>query len=130
MYLTEQQVTDLLAALAGLAAPGSALAVNFGVGFEGDDSWRTRAVAAFGRAMAALGNEPMKFRLAPDDTSTFLATAGWTTKEIVTGPELARRYLTGTDLAKQQLNPLAFVVTATRSCHDPIAGTPARSFLA
>ncbi len=115
MYLTESQVTGLLTTLARLAAPGSRLAANFGVGFEGDESPRGRAVTALGRVMTALSHEPMRFRLAPEHTTAFLADAGWTTQEMLTGPDLAIRYLAGTVLATELLNPRSFVVSATRS---------------
>jgi methyltransferase (TIGR00027 family) len=115
MYLTEPEVTGLLTTLGRLGGPGSRLAVNFGVGFGGADSRRTRVRATMGRALVALGREPIKFELSPRGAAAFLAGSGWIAQEVVTGPDLADRYLAGTGLPMAGLNPRAFVTTATRT---------------
>jgi methyltransferase (TIGR00027 family) len=111
MYLTEDQVTGLLRTLAELGGPGSRLGVNFGVGFERPGSRRGR----IGRRVMASGGESFRFRLQPEDATDFLACAGWTTVRILTGPQLADRYLARTVLADVTMTTAGFAVEAARS---------------
>jgi methyltransferase (TIGR00027 family) len=115
MYLTEAQVDALLCELARISGPGSRLAVNFGVGFDADDSARSRRRAALGRMLVKLGREPFRFELAPDDARSFLARTGWTVEDMATGPQLGARYLDGTRFPVMTLNPRAFAVAALRT---------------
>jgi methyltransferase (TIGR00027 family) len=115
MYLTEAQVVALLQTLRDVGGVGSRLAVNFGVGFEGAESRRGRAKSRAGRGLLALGRESTKFTLAPDEAPRLLADTGWRTEALLVGPELAKRYLAGTDLPVERLNPKAFVVSAHRA---------------
>lgn len=113
MYLTEEQVVVLLSCLAELAGVGSRLSVNFGVGGKGkgpaDKPTAKRSTAA------ALAGEPFRFQGSPGDARPFLAALGWTASDVLTGPELAARYLTSNVLPRDHLNPLAFAVSATKA---------------
>lgn len=109
MYLAEEQVSRLLRALVDLGSPVSRLAVNFGVGFERQGSRRGH----IGRQVMASGGEAFRFRLTPADVPAFLAKAGWTTKQILTGPELAKVFLSGTKLADVNVTSSGFAVEAT-----------------
>lgn len=115
MYLTEAQVVALLQTLRDVGGVGSRLAVNFGVGFEGAESRRARAASAAGRGLLALGRESIEFTLPPDKAPAFLGDTGWATETLLVGPELAKRYLAGTDLPIEQLNSKAFAVSAHRA---------------
>jgi methyltransferase (TIGR00027 family) len=115
MYLTEAQVVALLQTLRDVGGVGSRLAVNFGVGFEGAESRRGRATSRAGRGLLALGRESIRFTLASDEAPRLLAKTGWRTEAVLIGPELAKRYLAGTYLPIEQLNPKAFVVSAHRA---------------
>ena len=109
MYLAEEQVSRMLRTVANLGSPVSRLAVNFGVGFERQGSRRGRIA----RWAMASGGEEFRFRLAPSDAPAFLARAGWTTQQILTGPELAKVFLGGTKLADVNVTSSGFVVEAT-----------------
>jgi len=111
MYLAEDHVARLLRTLGGLGGPGSRLAVNFGVGFENQASRRGRV----GRWVMARGGERFRFRLPPCDARPFLAAAGWTVDEVLTGTQLRDRYLVGTNLATTTVTTGGIVVGATRT---------------
>jgi methyltransferase (TIGR00027 family) len=114
MYLTESEVRRLLTTLAELSGPGSRLVVNFGVGFESSTSNRSWGPVMIGRAALAVGREPIRFRLDTGAAPAFLEHCGWHTDELVTGPELGARYLSGTGLPIEAINDRAYVVSATR----------------
>jgi methyltransferase (TIGR00027 family) len=114
MYLTEEKVTSLFRLLASLSAPGSRLAVNFGVGFEQQGSQRGR----IGRRVMAAGGEELRFRLAPADAPGFLAHTGWTIDELLSGPQLRDKYLSGTKLADVNITTSGFAVRAISSAHS------------
>jgi len=108
MYLTENQVAQLLRTLAGLGGPGSRLAVNFGVGFERQESCRGR----LGRRAMAYNGEAFRFRLPLADAPYFLAKAGWTAEQTLTGQQLRDKYLAGTKLAAVNVTTTGFAVEA------------------
>jgi methyltransferase (TIGR00027 family) len=109
MYLTQPQVETMLRSLTDLGGLGSRLAVNFGVGFEQQDSRRGRLAR---KAMAA-GGEELRFRLTPEDAPEFLGKAGWTISQSISGPQLRDRYLSGTKLAAVNVTTSGFAVSAT-----------------
>ena len=108
MYLTEEQVKRLLGRLSGLG-PDSRLAANFGVGFEEQGSQRGRV----GRRVMAAGGEELRFRLAPADAPGFMTNTGWTTNELLSGPQLRDKYLGGTKLATANVTTSGFAIAAT-----------------
>ena len=108
MYLTEPQVTHMLALLSALC-PSGRLAVNFGVGFEQQGSQRGHV----GRKVMAAGGEEFRFRLAPSDARAFMTKAGWTISEQFTGPQLRDRYLSATRLAAADVTTSGFAVAAS-----------------
>ena len=77
MYLTELQVRKLLHALNGLSAPGSRLAVNFGLGVEAIDSRRDTTLYTIS---LSLSGEHIAFRLAPDRATNVLTATGCPSK--------------------------------------------------
>jgi methyltransferase (TIGR00027 family) len=113
MYLTEPQVRDLLGALHRLGAPGSRLAVNFGLGVEAAAERRGRAGAAFHAVALALSGEHVHFRPTPGHATEVLTATGWTPERTHTAPELIRRYLTGSGLPVSGVRPTAFAMTAS-----------------
>jgi methyltransferase (TIGR00027 family) len=116
MYLTEEQVSALLCTLADLGGADSRLGVNFGVGFERKNSNRGR----IGRRVMASGGEPFHFRLHSEDAADFLNSTGWKTTWMLTGPELAERYLAGTRLSAVPVTTTGFAVEAAKR----VDGTP------
>jgi methyltransferase (TIGR00027 family) len=110
MYLTEEQVSALLRTLADLGGPGSRLSVNFGVGFERAGSNRGRV----GRRVMASAGETFHFRLRSEKAADFLTRTGWKTTRILTGPELAGRYLAQTKLAAVTMTTAGFALEAAR----------------
>jgi methyltransferase (TIGR00027 family) len=113
MYLTEPQVRDLLHSMSRLGAPGSRLAVNFGLGVEAARSRRGRVNAALHSIALALGGEHITFRPSPSQAADVLTAAGWTPGRTHTAPELIRHYLDGTVLPTTGVRPTAFAMTAT-----------------
>lgn len=109
MYLAESVVLELLATLRDFAGPQSRLVVNFGVGGAGASRSDSHSAV---RTVASSGRESFQFELTVEDAPNFLSLAGWAIQEMLTGPDLARRYLLGTDFP-QDLNPNAFAVSAT-----------------
>jgi O-methyltransferase involved in polyketide biosynthesis len=115
MYLTESQVRDLLHTLHHLGAPGSELAVNFGLGTEAARAPGSRAGAAavFHRVALALGGEHITYRPSPEQATGILTATGWRPGRTHTAPELVQRYAAGTVLPSTGIRPTAFAMTAT-----------------
>jgi methyltransferase (TIGR00027 family) len=113
MYLTEAQVRDLLHTLHHLGAPGSELAVNFGLGIEAARSPGGRAGAAFHSLALALGGEQVNFRPSHQQATDVLTATGWQPRQTHTAPTLIRHYLAGTVLPTTGIRPTAFAMTAT-----------------
>jgi methyltransferase (TIGR00027 family) len=109
MYLTEQQVVSLFGLMSSLSGPGSRLATNFGVGFEEQGSQRGRV----GRRVMAAGGEELRFRLTPAEAPGFMTSTGWTIDELLSGPQLRDKYLSGTKLATVNITTSGFAVAAT-----------------
>jgi methyltransferase (TIGR00027 family) len=100
MYLEDDELTTLAAGAADVAAPGSHLALNVGVGFDGSGG----IVRRLGRLVLARNQEPIRSTVTPDTVTDLLATAGWRVTTVVRGPELGR-----------DLNPGSAVVLAERN---------------
>jgi methyltransferase (TIGR00027 family) len=115
VYLTEQQVRDLLQSLRELSAPASRIAVNFGLGTEPPSNHRNGRTAPFRRAALALQGEPIVFRLPLAAARDFVASTGWTVSRLITTPDLIKHYLPDTDLPARNINPAAYAVEATRT---------------
>lgn len=107
MYLSREQVADLLH---HLAVAGCRLVVNFGVG--GGSGSARRAV----RSGAASGGEAFRYEPTLSDAEDLLAETGWTPTTVVTGRQLAERFLSGTVMSTD-LTDEAFAITAATS-HD------------
>jgi methyltransferase (TIGR00027 family) len=114
MYLPEREVRRLLTSLARLCGQQSRLIVNFGVGFESSTSRRSWGPATIARTALAIGREPIRFRLETGAAPSFLRRCGWRIDELVTGPELGARYLSGTGMPLEAINDRAYVTSATR----------------
>lgn len=112
MYLTEPRVRDLLQTLNRLGAPGSRLAVNFGLGVEAAAAPRSRVSAVLHSVSLAVSGERINFRPTISQASDVLSATGWTTDRTTTAPELIRHYLTGTCLPVTDIKPTAFAMTA------------------
>lgn len=112
MYLTEPQVRDLLTSLSHLAAAGSRLAVNFGLGVEAAAAPVSRAGALLASLHFRLSGERITFRPTIERAEAVLATTGWMLQETLPAPELVGRYLQGTDLPITDIKPTAFAMTA------------------
>jgi len=80
-YLTEDDVTELLARLADLGPTGSRLAVSFESGFERQPITRLLSTAYYRR-----GGEQWRFRLRSEDAPSFLPKTGWTIDNLLTAP--------------------------------------------
>ena len=100
MYLADDELAALAAGLAGVAAPGSRLALNVGVGFDGSGG----IVRRLGRHVLARNQEPIRSTVTPDTVTGLLTAAGWRVTDVVRGPELGR-----------DLNPGSAVVLAERN---------------
>jgi methyltransferase (TIGR00027 family) len=107
-YLTEDDVTELLARLADLGPTGSRLAVSFESGFERQPITRLLSTAYYRR-----GGEQWRFRLRSEDAPSFVPKTGWTIDNLLTAPQLASEHLRGTKL-EGPLNSSSFVVVARR----------------
>jgi methyltransferase (TIGR00027 family) len=110
MYLAGSRVRALFAALADVAAPGSTMVTNFGVGFAPSGAGGVKGLVREG--LVSMRGEPLRFEPSVETATALLSEAGWTVTETVIGPELGRRYLVGSGLPTGGLNPAAFVVTA------------------
>lgn len=111
MYLTEARVRELLLTL-GRLAPGSTLAVNFGLGTEAGATRASRAGAVLARLHLTLSGEHINFRPSLDHAARVLTATGWTPRRIWTAPELVRHHVGGTCLPTTDIRPTAFAVTA------------------
>jgi methyltransferase (TIGR00027 family) len=109
IYLTEDQVADLLRTLAHLSAPGSQLAVSFESGFPRKPITRRVTAAYYGR-----GGETFRFRLPLDDADAFLSKAGWVVDDVVNSAGLTNTFLSGTKLNGINLNSTAFAIVAQK----------------
>ena len=105
MYLGEQEVTTLLGSL---ASPGNRLVVNFGVG--GGKALPARWAV---RTAASAGGEVFRFEPTRAEAMAMLEQTGWRATEVVTGRDLADRYLSGTALATS-LSHDALLISAIR----------------
>jgi methyltransferase (TIGR00027 family) len=103
MYLKEQHVARLLGSL---AARGNRLVVNFGVG-----GGKTRPSRRAVRAAASAGGEAFRFEPTRANAMALLERTGWSTGEVVTGRELANRYLSHTTFPAD-LTDDALLITA------------------
>lgn len=114
MYLTHREVSDLLRALARVAPPESRLAIYFGVGIdEAHAGPLIRILQATTALVARLSAEPLRCLVEPDRVDQLLEDTGWRVDEVLVGPALAQRYLTGSGLPSPRERPGAFVVAAT-----------------
>lgn len=114
MYLTETQVSDLFSALHGVCAPGSVVAVNFGMGVEAAATTASgKAGALLSQVSLKLTGERVTFRPTPAEARKLLTTTGWTPTSSRTAPELIHHYVTGTPLPTTGIRPTAFAMTAT-----------------
>lgn len=114
MYLTETQVSDLFSALHGVCAPGSTLAVNFGMGVEAAATTASgKAGALLSQVSLRLTGERVTFRPTPAEARNLLTTTGWTPTSSSSAPELIHQYVTGTPLPTTGVKPTAFTMTAT-----------------
>jgi methyltransferase (TIGR00027 family) len=120
MYLTEGQVARMLRMLADLGAPGSRLAVNFGMVLERQAS----PAGGITRRLITAGGEQFRFRLDLADAPPFLAKAGWSVERTLTGAELRDRYLKGTDFAAADVSSTSFALEAVRQKTGNRAGEP------
>jgi methyltransferase (TIGR00027 family) len=111
MYLADDELVTLLGGLEAAAAPGSRLAFNIGVGFDGGSG----VVRGIGRRLLARNEEPIRSTVTPDDVSELVARTGWVVAEVQRGPELARRQLDGTGLSREGVNPGSALVVAERN---------------
>lgn len=102
MYLSREQVGDLLHRLAG---QGCRLVVNFGIGGRAGSA--QRAV----RSSASAGGETFRYEPAVGDARDLLAWAGWSPTTVATGRELAERFLHGTTMTTD-LTEDAFAISA------------------
>lgn len=98
--------------LRDVSGPGSRLVVNFGLGTRAANSRGSRP-ALVSRIALALQGEPITFQPPPEDAPDFITDTGWTTRELLTAPDLIQRYLPGTDLPTAKVNPTTFAVEAT-----------------
>jgi len=112
MYLTEPQVRDLLGTLRRLGAPGSRLAVNFGLGVEAAAATTSRMGALLARVHFTVSGEHITYRPSIRDAEAVLAGSGWTPERTITAPELIERYVAGTVLPTTDIKPTAFALTA------------------
>jgi methyltransferase (TIGR00027 family) len=118
MYLREDRVRMLLKALSQLGGPLTTLVTNFGIGLA-DEARGIRGQIR--RALIALRGEPFRFRLAPHEAAAFLEQTGWTISASMAGPEVAQRFLHGSELPPANLHRDILFVLATPSsaCSAP-----------
>ena len=111
MYLADDELVALLAGLAPVAGPGSAVAFNVGVGFDGGSG----LVRRVGRRLLARNREPIRSTVTPDDVAPLVDGTGWRVIDVQRGPELARRQLEGTGIDADGVNPGSALVVAERN---------------
>ena len=93
--------------------PESRLATDFAVGANPDQLvWRLLAV--LNRAFLAVGGEPLRFELRPEDVPDFMRPTGWNVSEVLTAPQMHDRYLSKTSFPVPPATPGAFVARALR----------------
>ena len=109
MYLTEDR--SPVCSVCSSLSPSGRLAANFGVGFEQRDSRH----GPVGRRVMAAGGEELRFRLTPTDAPEFMAMAGWSIDEAISGPQLRDRYLGATELATVDVTTSGFALAASVS---------------
>lgn len=91
MYLSRAAVHATLGALRRLAAPGSALTMDY---FRYLDAPTLGASARrFGAGLLAFVAEPVTFPMHPEDVGDFMARDGWRVTDIADSEELQRRYI-------------------------------------
>jgi methyltransferase (TIGR00027 family) len=123
MYLTETATEAMFGRLAGLAAPGSRLAVNFSAAGGGSVSPASRAVAWAVRFRWRLWGEPTHYWATTRNVPPMLARAGWAPDELITGPDLAARHIPHTTMRTAGINTGMFCVTAhSAPTHGGIGG--------
>lgn len=106
MYLSRAAVHATLTALKGLAAPGSALTMDY---FRYLDAPSLGASARrLSAGLLAFISEPVTFPMDPEDVPDFMARDGWKVSDIADGAELQRRYIRD----GRTVYPANFVVTA------------------
>ena len=115
MYLPEDAVRTVLGNLAHLSPLGSRLAVNFTVRGGGSVSNPSRAIAWALRVSAHVRGERTHGWVRPPALRALLSETGWNVREILSGPELAARYLTQSRVQPGGLNPGAICVAADRA---------------
>lgn len=104
MYLNEDDVVKLLGSL---ARPGNRLVANFGIG--GGTGPRSRQAT---RNVVAAGGEAFRFEPTRDEVVELLRRTGWEPEQVLTGRDIAVRYLGGTSLPTE-LTEDAYVITAS-----------------
>lgn len=109
MYLTREQVKGTLRTLRALAAPGSALAIDFWFLLD-DPSLFSTVHRAGAHALHFLG-EPITFSIHPEDAAALLATLGWEARDVATAEELERRYVPD----GRRVSPANYVLSAART---------------
>lgn len=117
MYLEEDEVRRFLARLAGRAAPGSRLAVNFSApqGTGGDeDRRRQRVLGLVGR----LDGESFRSGRDVADPAALVASSGWQVDHSSTLRQQATRLLGATSLQVDAINPHASVIAASIPTRD------------
>lgn len=117
MYLPESETRALLGDLATLAPPDSSLAANFTLTGGGSVSTPSRIIAWLTRKTWTVRGEPTYRWVQPQLLPEVLAGSGWIVNDLVNGPDLAVRYLTGDPnrMLLDGLNPGAICVAADRS---------------
>ena len=91
MYLSRAAVHATLGALRRLAAPGSALTMDY---FRYLDAPTLGASARrFSAGLLAFVAEPVTFPMDPEDVGDFMARDGWRVTDIADSTELRRRYI-------------------------------------
>jgi hypothetical protein len=61
----------------------------------------------------AAGGEELRFRLTPADAPELMTNTGWSISEMLSGPQLRDKYLSGTKLAAANVTTSGFAVVAT-----------------
>jgi O-methyltransferase involved in polyketide biosynthesis len=115
MYLSESTVRTVLGDLATRSPSGSRLAANFTVNGGGSNSPVSAGIARITRAIWRARGEPTHGWVHPQTLPEVLLASGWRAHDVVPAPQLGARYLSGSDLALDRLNPEAICVAADRA---------------
>jgi len=115
MFLSESAVRRVLGDLSTLSPFGSRLGVNFTDAGGGPNSPLSRSIAWITRLIWPAGGEPTFSWFRPQALSELLLATGWKAHDVVQGPELGVRYLSGSGLQLDGLNPGAVCVVADRA---------------